>query len=350
MNPCIVYLAQNSERDTQYGRDSRSMLERSLDLLYQHYNDRFGHPVLIFHEGDFKAADQQDVAKGRSEIRFEEIQFEVPDFLPLEEVPETWRGFHPYGMGHRHMIRFYSIQLFDLLRDLGFDYYFRMDDDSFIHSTIDYDLFEFMERDGYDYGYRVDVQDGVDVCRGFGETVHAYLVSEGIEPHFFYEHLKRQSMLGAAARRGLNGFKNLVKRALMGVDAERRYGLWHYAPVPASRDRLRYDRWGYYNNFHITRVAFWHQPEVQSFLRHMDRIGGGYKYRWNDLILQSTAVQIFLPKRKVYKFRDWTYEHATIKGEKLFFGGIYPGRDDTERAAVREFRARYGKTRTPQTH
>ncbi len=350
MNPCIVYLAQNSQRDLQYGRDSRSMLERSLDLLYENYNDQFGQAILIFHEGDFKAEDQEAVAKGRSEIRFEEIQFEVPEFLPAEEVPATWEGFYPYGMGHRHMIRFYSIQLFDILQDMGFDWYFRMDDDSFIHSKIDYDLFEFMERQGHDYGYRVDVQDGVDVCHGFGETVFAYLVSEGIEPHFFYEHLKRQSMLGAATRRGFNGFKNLVKRFLMAADKNRNYGLWQYSPIPASRNRLVYDRWGYYNNFHITRVGFWQQPEVQSFLKHMDRVGGGYKYRWNDLILQSTVVQIFLPKSKVHKFTDWTYEHATTKEGSLFFGGIYPGSDDVDAKAVQEFKGRYGKTHTPQTY
>ena len=40
MKPVIVYLAQNSPKDAQYGRDSRTSLEKSLDLLYKNYNER----------------------------------------------------------------------------------------------------------------------------------------------------------------------------------------------------------------------------------------------------------------------------------------------------------------------
>jgi hypothetical protein len=40
----IVYLAQNRSSDATYGRDSGSMLERSLALLWQNYvND---HPTV----------------------------------------------------------------------------------------------------------------------------------------------------------------------------------------------------------------------------------------------------------------------------------------------------------------
>ncbi|MCP4907778.1 MAG: hypothetical protein GY910_22625, partial [bacterium] len=134
MNPAIIYLAQNTPRDSQYGRDSRTMLVRSLDLLYENYNDRFGHQIIIFHEGDFSSRDQAEIAAGRSEIRFEAIRFDVPDFLRTEDVAEVWRGFHQFGMGHRHMCRFYSLELFDILDSMGIDWYFRMDDDSFLHS------------------------------------------------------------------------------------------------------------------------------------------------------------------------------------------------------------------------
>lgn len=39
MNPAIVYLAQNTPKDLQYGRDARSMLQKSLALLFKNYND-----------------------------------------------------------------------------------------------------------------------------------------------------------------------------------------------------------------------------------------------------------------------------------------------------------------------
>ncbi len=349
MNPAIVFLVQNTPRDPQYGRDSRTLLDKSLELLFKNYNDQFKHPVLIFHEGDFSPKDQEEVAAGRPEVRFHEIEFKVPDFLKDEQIPEQWQGFHRFGMGHRHMCRFYSLQIFDVLEDLGIDWYFRMDDDSFFHSPIHYDLFEFMQENGFEYGYRVDVQDGLDVTRGFGESVLAYLIAEDIDPYFFYEHMIKNPGLKYWSDRKMNDLKNCIKRYLNDRYPAKKHLLWKWPSAPGFVRRAVYDRKGYYNNFHITRVAFWKSLQVQRFLHHFDRLGGNYKYRWNDLVLQSAAVQVFCPKMKLHKFTDWTYEHATIQNEKLFFGGIYEGKDDRGSAVVREFKQKYGRTHTKQT-
>ena len=70
MNPVIVYLTQNI-RATQAGeRDKRIMLEKSLNLLFQNYNERFKHPVVIFHEGDFSKEEQKNIIQDRKEITF----------------------------------------------------------------------------------------------------------------------------------------------------------------------------------------------------------------------------------------------------------------------------------------
>lgn len=332
MKPAIVYLAQNTSRDVQYGRDSRSLLEKSLDLLFKNYNDQFQHDVLIFHEGDFKEQDQREIAKGRKLIKFHEINFERPTFLATEEVPEVWVGADGhYGMGHRNMIRFYAVRLFDILQDLGYDWFFRMDDDSFLHSRIGYNLFEFMEENGYEYGYRVDIRDSESSAIGFGDAVLAYLAAEKqITPTFLGEHLTYASPKTHA--------KNLIKLLLMRLRSRKQYRI-----LPA----IEYDLWGYYNNFFITKIAFWKRPDVQAFVRHFDRIGGWYKYRWNDLIFQSATVQIFLAKSKVHKFTDWTYEHATIKNGNLLWGGIYQGSKDSDVTAVANFRKLYGMTVCP---
>ena len=57
-----------------------------------------------------------------------------------------------------------------------------------------------------------------------------------------------------------------------------------------------------------------------------------------------------MPQKNVYKFKDWTYEHATIKLGKLFFGGIYQGTEDKQAQAVNSFRKSYGKTKSKQTY
>jgi hypothetical protein len=332
MNPVIVYLAQNTSKDSQYGRDSRSMLEKSLDLLYKNYNNRFKHDILIFHEGDFTQKDQKEVIRDRKEINFFRIHFKTPGFLNEKEIPKLWPAGNEagFGMGHRHMIRFYAVQLFDILNDLGYDWFFRMDDDSFIHSRINYNLFEFMEQGGYEYGYRVDVNEKNRASLGFGETVLGYLKAEKIRPEHFYEHLVPTTIRDLVM--------NLLKSLLMIIIHKKRFIL---------SPSIQYDLWGYYNNFFITKIDFWKSQKVQAFIHYFDRIGGWYKYRWNDLIFQSAAVQIFMPKEKVYKFTDWTYEHATVKGKELKYGGIYEGSDDRDSISVKEFIRIHGQKRKP---
>jgi alpha 1,2-mannosyltransferase len=278
--------------------------------------------------------DQAKVACGRKEIKFQEIHFSIPDFLRKEDVPTVWQAGGGSNstccLGYRHMLRFYAIQIFEILDALGYDWFFRLDDDSFIHSKIDYNLFEFMEQNGFEYGYRVDIKDGWTAARGFGETVLGYVKAENIIPISLKEHWELAPLLVL--------LKNRVKVILMRVFPAKKYTI---SPL------FQYDLWGYYNNFFITKIAFWKSPEVQSFIHYFDRIGGWYKYRWGDLIFQSAAIQVFMPKEKIFKFTDWTYEHATITDGILRCGGIYEGTLDKDSEAVREFKKAYGTTKQP---
>ena len=139
------------------------------------------------------------------------------------------------------------------------------------------------------------------------------------------------------------GFKGRIKKQIASVINRLSEKINHDLnnwPPPTEWNRI-----GFYNNFFITKVDFWLRPDVQSLIHHFDRSGGIYKYRWNDLIFQTVAVQIFLPQSRVHKFTDWTYEHATFKNDKLDWGGIYPGMGDEENPTIQEFQKKFGKTR-----
>ncbi|NVJ47903.1 MAG: hypothetical protein HWE07_12280 [Cytophagia bacterium] len=318
------------------------MLEKSLDLLYKNYNNQFKHDILIFHEGDFSPKDQEEVTKGRQEISFHQIKFEIPQFLNKAEIPEKWDGL--FGIGHRHMIRFYAIQIFDILKEMGYNWFFRMDDDSFFHSKIEYDLFDYMAKNGFEYGYRVDVKEPERTSFGFSEMILAYLKAERIKPHTFLENFEASSRVNDE----YFGFRGKLKRGIASLINHLSEKINHDLnnwPPPSE-----WNRWGYYNNFFITKIDFWLQSEVQSLIHHFDRTGGIYKYRWNDLIFQSAVVQTFLPGNKVHKFTDWTYEHATIRNGKLNWGGIYPGELDKNNPAIEEFINRYGKERVENSY
>ena len=79
---------------------------------------------------------------------------------------------------------------------------------------------------------------------------------------------------------------------------------------------------------------------MRRFLERIDRTGYIYSRRWGDLIVQSVAVQAFLPKRAVHMFDDFTYAHATPArvgrggrdggggAQCIAFGGVAAGSDD----------------------
>lgn len=331
MNPTFVYLAQNTPRDPQWGRDSRSMLEISINKLYENYNSKYHQSILIFHEGDFSSTDQNDIKKGRSEISFHQIEFNVPDFLDKSLIPDVWVSsagpeYGQWSMGHRHMCRFYTLQLFDIVSELGFDWVCRFDDDSILHSPIDYDIFEFMANQGYEYGYRVDSKEPWRLTEGFSDALQKYIGDHKIAPTFLDEHLWRP------------GLEDHIRNFIYKLSSFR---------FPLLKDNLKesgkYDNWGYFNNFFISKVSFWKSESVQHFLHHFDKLGASYVHRWNDLILQSSAVQIFMQKEKVHKFQDWTYEHATIRQGTLEYGGIWKGSEDKKAENVQAFINRYGK-------
>lgn len=331
MKPTFVYLAQNTRKDPQWGRDSRSMLEISLDKLYENYNHKFRQSIIIFHEGDFTFEDQCELSKGRPEITFHEIEFKIPEFLDKSKVPDVWvssagKAYGEWGLGHRHMCRFYTIQVFDLLSELGYDWVCRFDDDSILHSPIEYDLFEYMESHNLEYGYRVDSQEPYRLTEGFSEALHNYIDKFTIEPTFFHEHVWAPNLKDT--------FRNYYYQLLS-------------LRWPLKKNNLRiagkYDNWGYFNNFFISKIAFWKSDPVQHFLHHFDQMGASHILHWNDLILQSAAVQIFMDKKKVHKFEDWTYEHATIRHGKLEYGGIWRGTQDEQADAVKDFEQKYGR-------
>lgn len=291
----IVYLAMNTVKDETYGRDSRTMLEKSLDSLYLNYNNEFKHDIIIFYDSKypFTESDIQDISKGRKEIRFQLIPDSLwcpPECEEIRKNPNPKRWIDPkFSIGYRNMMRWYGILIYKYLVDLGYEWYMRMDDDSLIHSRIEYDLFKFMYDNQYEYGFRSYCNDGLGVSQGLIEFCKKYCDNNDIKPTFLH-----------------------------------RYGMYNEISTTSKHNIL-----GYYNNFLISKLAFWMREDVQKFLQAYDQSGYQYTRRWNDLISQAVTVQIFMDRNKVYHFNDWCYEHTTFGGEydnknSIAWGGLYP--------------------------
>uniref|UniRef100_A0A6S8P7Y9 Nucleotide-diphospho-sugar transferase domain-containing protein n=1 Tax=Amphora coffeiformis TaxID=265554 RepID=A0A6S8P7Y9_9STRA len=156
----------------------------------------------------------------------------------------------------------------------------RLDEDSFLHSPIDYNIFEFMESQRYVYGYRM--------C--------SYEMQTAYRMWRRYQKFK--------------GPEDVPKRdlALRGC--------------------------GFYNNFFVADLEFFRQDDVQDFLQFIYQRGHIYVWRLGDLVIHTMTIYKFAQSFQVHRFLDFTYEHGTIDNTTgcLMWGGMQAGYRDVEAA------------------
>lgn len=253
----IVYLARSRSKDI-------NELKRSLSLLDMNFNDEFKYPVIIFHE-DFDEKLMANIRKStHSDLNFEKILFETPDFLKKEEIPEIIfvDGFG-FSMGYRHMCRFFSGTIFHHPALKDYNYYWRLDTDSFLLDKINYDIFKFMQERDLEYGYIHINKDEPDAIKGLWDATKKYIEDNNIKPKFLHKFTPN--------------------------------GNW--------------DRSYFYTNFEISKLDFWRSDEFMNYFNYLDKAGGIYKYRWGDAPIHLLAISMFVPDNQVHKFSDIAYQH-----------------------------------------
>jgi Glycolipid 2-alpha-mannosyltransferase len=179
------------------------------------------------------------------------------------------------------MMHWFAIDIWDYFAQLNqemncsYRYIFRLDEDSFIHSPIQYDIFDYMKLHGYAYGFRM--------CA--------------------YEMKVTQRMSTLWLKR-------------------------HSTFIPQRE--LDLDMCGFYNNFFVADLEFFRSAEVSTFLQFIDQQGHIYRRRLGDLMIHSMAVYWFAPKERIHRFLDFTYEHGTLNdtSDCLVWGGIQAGYND----------------------
>ena len=276
VRPAIVYLTQ-AKHSSYAGRDSLGLLKQSVRLLFENYNSAYRHDLLFFHTGDVSLTVQQEVLSlcMGSYARFHELashHFSIPPGTPAQK---TWRYNKKFSAGYRHMIRFFTSGLWDVLADLGYNYVMRMDEDSFLWSPIRYNIFAFMAQNGYEYGYRLASLERDGQAERFHTFIREYALRRSIQPTW---------LLNSCRSSKLNNF--------------------------TLKDCG--DTYNIYNNWFVAQVGFWRHPRVQDFLSHINRSHVIYSERWGDLLWQSAALQLFMDLTKVWMFTDFSYEHATF--------------------------------------
>lgn len=100
----IVYLTQ-LQHSSYVGRDSLSLLQQSVKLLYRHYNAKHRDDVVFFHNGVPHAA-QQEVLRHCTAGTARFAMLAPHHFaLPARANRTSWWYPKKFSEGYRHMIR-----------------------------------------------------------------------------------------------------------------------------------------------------------------------------------------------------------------------------------------------------
>ena len=143
MRNVVVYLVRGHEA-------SLAALERSLVLLKRNFLPWSPADVLVFHEDNLRA---EQLAGRTSGIP---VKTALVDF---SAVPPEMADLPPGQRGYRHMCHFFANDIFRRPELADYDYYKRLDDDSFILSPLTFDVFARMRERRFRYAYRAVLKD-----------------------------------------------------------------------------------------------------------------------------------------------------------------------------------------------
>jgi hypothetical protein len=272
MKDCVLYLAGNSEENIKD-------FHKSLRLLYQNYLKNFSCDVVVFHEKAF-IQHLPILIKAFPNISFKffEITFELPKYNAyiLEKIPEyfphpthgngpiAW-GHPGFSMGYRHMCNFFAGDIYNQPALADYDYYMRLDTDSYILREISYNVFDMMRNRNAIYGFigaaiqtdNSKVIDGLwDCCKQFSD-MSKYVCNKSI---------------------------------ILNISPGKMY----------------------YNNFEIGKISWFKKEAYTTFYKHIRDSGGIYTKRWGDAPIRYLGINLLLDDSMLVNVTDIAYQHGAV--------------------------------------
>jgi alpha 1,2-mannosyltransferase len=258
MKTCFVLLLPNNLR--------HHLLNKSLSSLYNFYLRSYPTDVVIFHEIGFSVNNKQTVKNllPNTNVIFKEIQFSVPNIiLNDKDFKPKWTDTYWWPekcLSYGGMCTFFGFDIFSYLDEMGYDYYARLDDDSYFLNPINYNIFEFMKDNNLTYGYLIKMLEAPHVVQGLFN-----FIIDNVDP---------------------NGVLDTKYRFI--EDREMVY---------------------YYNNFEIVNIKKYYTNQVKEINKKIHESGNVYYYRWGDAPIRTILLSIFFDKNQIKRLPNVDYQH-----------------------------------------
>eukprot|EP00754_Rhynchopus_humris_P042774 Rhum_TRINITY_DN2749_c0_g1::Rhum_TRINITY_DN2749_c0_g1_i1::g.8186::m.8186 len=257
----------------------RKPILRSLGMLQSNFLACYPYPINMFVENAGESYKERVRQKTTSQVYFHDIGnfFDKPPNNITLETVKYWIEVKGYGRGHhfgyRMMCRFFSgvFATYSFLR--RYEFYWRLDTDSYIRDPVLADPLRHMVQTGCSYGHMSSHRshrDAETVTRRLYETVLEWAEDNNVPEY------------------------NLTRLA-----------------AGVCNKRGQYARPMYYNNFEIGSVALLTSEAYTSFFQYLDFTDGFMKYRWGDAPVRTIAVHLMLEPSEICEFEKLLpYKHG----------------------------------------
>lgn len=260
MKTVICYLCKNQDYKIKN-------LRLSLEKLYFNYKFISESDVFVFVDLDFPVEEIEFLKSNFKRLYVKNIQLKQSLDLktPVESI--YFEDKCNFSLGYRHMCQFFFSELREYIKE--YDWYMRLDDESFINSDINYNIFEYLENNNKIYGYVAEIPEYPPVVIGVDDFFLKIVEDYKLEPHFL---------------------DRLIE--------DKKYNLRHF-----------------YNNFEVAKLSYFERDEVKLLTKLVNASGNIYRWRWGDNLLRTFLLSITVDINQIHKFNNFDYHHGWYKRE-----------------------------------
>jgi len=235
---------------TRPGRSDITMRNTALAEKLRPYASEHNITVVFFSEKTFPSGAMdgwRDTFKGIANVKL------IDTYSRGYDLPERF--------GYKYMCKFFSLDMYDFLKD-DYDFYMRCDTDCYIRKMA-FDVFRWAEENNLGYGYATRKLEAHGPTKQTLPTwTQKYITRCGLEP-------------------------------------------------TAVMDKPLSTCFNFYNNFHIGRVSFFNRPDVRHYLEAVNASGHILSHRWGDSTIQAYAVRTFMNPKQILVVPDFIYIHGS---------------------------------------
>ncbi|KAH8649028.1 glycolipid 2-alpha-mannosyltransferase-domain-containing protein [Xylariales sp. PMI_506] len=285
----FVALVRNSEE---------AGMVHSILQIEARFNSRKIHryPWVFFNDEPFTNSFMASISNATSSTVYFEIinrnHWKVPEWIDKGrfDVGRQYQGSIGVGkawLESYHLMCRWNAGLFALEDRLQqFDWYWRVEPDVQYTCNINYDVFRFMQDNKMAYGFNMAILDDARSFPSLWERTQAF------------SRTNKDMVNPQADMRWLLHDTDEPMRMI-------RSGFGFQESLSAE-----YNNCQFYSNFEIGSLDFFRGKEHQTYFRHLDRAGGFFYERYGDAPVHTLSVSMFLPKNRVWFFRDIGYSHG----------------------------------------